>query len=158
MKIADSAEIGHEGCAHQELADAGVRQPALDEHGVDDGERCRREGSSRNQGRARTPIEHEVGGGRGNDEWAQERDHADPERGSEPAAHVGRIDLHPGEKCEDDRPELGDEVEPVLRLQLQHVSRRDTEGELEQGHGHAELDREHAGDENYGGEDCCELD
>jgi len=41
---------------------------------------------------------------------------------------------------------------------VQQVARRDTEGELEQGHGHAELDRDHTGDENYGGEDCCELD
>ncbi len=72
--------------------------------------------------------------------------------------HVHRIDFHPGEKCEDDRSELGDEVEPLLRLQVKEVARRNAEGELEQGYGHAELDRDHAGDEDYGGEDCCELD
>jgi hypothetical protein len=43
-------------------------------------------------------------------------------------------------------------------LQVEEVACRDTEGELEQGHGHTELDRDHAGDENYGGKDCCELD
>jgi hypothetical protein len=30
--------------------------------------------------------------------------------------------------------------------------------ELQQSHGHAELDRYDAGDENYGGKNCCELD
>ena len=152
------AEIRHERRAHQELADAGVGQPTLDKDGVHDRKRRRRKGGSGDQGRARAPIEEEIGNGRGNDEGPDEGDHADAERSAEAAAHVGRVDFHPGEKREHDRPELGDEVEPFLRLQVKEVARCDTEGELEQGHGHADLDRDDAGDENYGGEDCCELD
>ena len=144
--------------AHHQLADTGVRQPTLDEDGVHHRERRRRKGGSGNQGCAGTPIEDEIRSGGGNDEGPEKGDHADTERSSEPAPHVRRIDFHPGEEREDDRPELGDEVEPFLRLQVKEVARSDAEGELEQGHGHADLDRDHAGDENYGGEDCCELD
>jgi hypothetical protein len=43
-------------------------------------------------------------------------------------------------------------------LQVEEVACRNTEGELEQSYGHAEFDRDHAGDEDYGGEDRCELD
>src|SRR2546429_344809 len=67
--------------------------------------------------KARAQTRGEIRSGRTNDKGPDKRGHANPERGSEAATHVGRIALHPGEKCEDDRPELGDEVEPLLGLQ-----------------------------------------
>jgi hypothetical protein len=40
---------------------------------------------------------------------------------------------------------------------MEDVPGRDAERQLEQRHGHAELDRDDAGNENDSGEKCCEL-
>jgi len=47
--------------------------------------------------------------------------------------------------------------EPALCLEMEDVPGRDAERQLEQRHGHAELDRDDAGNENDSGEKCCEL-
>jgi hypothetical protein len=43
-------------------------------------------------------------------------------------------------------------------VKIEDVSNGDTQTELEQGDGDPELDREHAGEQDYGGEDRGELD
>jgi hypothetical protein len=40
---------------------------------------------------------------------------------------------------------------------VKQVSREDADRQFEQGNRDAELDGEHAGDEDDGGENCCEL-
>ena len=65
--------------------------------------------------------------------------------------------LHPGEEGEDDRGEGRDEIEPLLRVQVEGVAGNDAERELDERDGDAELDREHARDENHCGENCGEL-
>jgi hypothetical protein len=82
---------------------------------------------------------------------------ADPERRPEPPAHIAGIDLHSGQKREHDRSELGDEVEPILRLEMEDVSGGDAERQLEQRDSDTELDRDDAGDEDESGENCGEL-
>jgi len=57
-----------------------------------------------------------------------------------------------------DRSELGDEVEPVLRVQVEGVSGDDAERQLQQRNRHAQLDRDDARNEDDGGESCGELD
>jgi hypothetical protein len=65
--------------------------------------------------------------------------------------------LHSGEKGEDDRGEPGDEVEPLLRLEVEDVPGHDAERQLDQGDGNPELDRGYARDEHDGSEDGSEL-
>src|SRR5439155_18818259 len=60
-----------------------------------------RQRGPRDQGSTRAPIEHEVRDERGDDERADERDDADPERRLETPPHVARIDFHPGEEREE---------------------------------------------------------
>jgi hypothetical protein len=112
----------------------------------------------RDQGRSRAPVEHEVRDERCDGEWSGERNDPNAERGSEASTHVCGIDLHSRKKREHDRPELGDEVEPVLGLEMEDIPGSDSERQLEQRDRHAELDRDDAGDEHDSGENCCELD
>jgi hypothetical protein len=42
--------------------------------------------------------------------------------------------------------------------EVEEVSDDDSECQLEQGDGDAELDGDHRGNDDYGGEDCSELD
>jgi hypothetical protein len=125
---------------------------ALDQDRVDDRERSSRERGASDQGRLQRPVEQEERNERGDDERAGERGDPDPDRRLKSAAHVTGIDLHSGQEREHDRGERGNEVEPLLARKIEHISGDDAQGELEQRHGHAELDREHARDEN----DYCE--
>jgi hypothetical protein len=73
-------------------------------------------------------------------------------------SHVDRIDLHPGEEGQDDRGELGDEVEPLRRVEIEDVADDDAERQFKQGNGDAELDREHRGKQHHCPEYGCQLD
>jgi hypothetical protein len=63
----------------------------------------------------------------------------------------------PGEEREHDRRERGDEVEPLLRLEVEDVPGDDAERQFDQCDGDAELDGGHARDEHDGGENGGEL-
>ena len=104
------------------------------------------------------PADQEVRHRRGDDEGAREGGEAEAERSREPTAHVGRIDLHAGEERQDDRSELRHEVKPFGAAEIEDVPDDDAECQLDQRHRHAELDGHHRGDDDYGGEDCSELD
>ena len=78
-----------------------------------------------------------------------------PTDAPESAAHVRRVYLHPGEESQDDGRELGDEVEPLLRLEMKEVACDDAERQFKQRYGDAEFDRQHARKEHNCGEDCC---
>jgi hypothetical protein len=91
-------QIGDEGRAHQQLPDADLGQASLDEDGVDDGQRGRRKRGSRDQRGLRSPTEQEIGDGGGGNERPCERDDADPDRGLEPATHVGGSTSIPARK------------------------------------------------------------
>jgi hypothetical protein len=58
---------------------------------------------------------------------------------------------------EDDRGEGGEEVEPLLRLQVEDVPRNDAERQLDQRDGDTELDGSDAREEHEGGEEGGEL-
>jgi hypothetical protein len=73
-------------------------------------------------------------------------------------AQIGRVDFHARQEGEDDGRERGDEVEPLLGLEVEDVPDDDAERQLDQGDGDAELDRRHTGDEDDDGEDCGKLD
>ena len=131
MKIAESAtsraEVGDECCAHQELADLGIGQATLDQHRIDDRQRGRRERRARDQRRATAPVEREIRDERSDDERANERHDPDPDRWPQPPPHVARVDLHPGQKRQNDRREPGNQRQPVLRLQVEDVADRNAE-------------------------------
>jgi len=93
----------------------------------------------------------EVAGERRDDEGAGEGGDPDPKRGLEPPAHVGGVDLHPGQEREHNRGERSDEIELLLTVKFEDVACDGAQGELEQRDGDAELDQEHARDEH----DCC---
>jgi hypothetical protein len=63
----------------------------------------------------------------------------------------------PGEEGEHDRRERGDEVEPLLRLEVEDVPGGDPECQLDQRDGDPEFDRGHARDQHGGGKDGGEL-
>jgi hypothetical protein len=75
-KIAESASAVQrsvdEGGAHQELAGAGVRKAALDEHRVDHRQRRGRERRSGDQRRSGAPVQQEIRRKRGDDERPDE--------------------------------------------------------------------------------------
>jgi hypothetical protein len=99
-----------------------------------------------------------VGDQRTDDERPDERDQPDSDRRAEARTEVARIHLQASEEGEHDRGERGDEVEPLLRVEVEDVAHDDAEAELEQGDRDPQLDREHAGEQDCGGEDRGELD
>ena len=119
-----------------------VGQAALDEHGVDDRQRGRRERGAGDQRCLERPVEQEVRDERGDDERAGERGNTDPDRRPSTVSHVIGIDLHPCEEGEHDRGELGDEVEPLLTGQVEDVADDDAKRKLDQRDGDAKLDRD----------------
>jgi hypothetical protein len=68
------------------------------------------------------------------------------------------FDLHPGEEREDYRRERGQQVEPLLTLDVEDVAEGDADGQLDERDGDAELDRDDACEKDGGGENRRELD
>jgi hypothetical protein len=148
MKIAESAtargtEVGDEGGTHQQLPDIRGRQGALHQHGVDDRERGRREGGTCDQGRLQRPADQKVRRERCHNERPEERGDADADRRLRPVAQVDRIDLHPRQEGEDDGGELGDEVEPLRRVQVEEIADHNAERQFDQSDRNAKLDGNH---------------
>src|SRR5919201_1253443 len=80
-----------------------------------------------------------------------------PSDGAETPPEVGGIDLHAGEKGEDDGGEGGDEVEPRLRVHVEGIPREHAESELDERDRHAQLDGDDACSEDDSCENCCGL-
>jgi hypothetical protein len=64
----------------------------------------------------------------------------------------------PRKERKDDPCEGSQDVEPLLALQPAEVAGGDTEGQLDQSDGDAELDRHHAREQDEPREKCCQLD
>ncbi len=151
------AQVGHEGGAHQELPDVRVGESSLDEDRVDDRERRGRECRPGDERRPPAPVEGDVRHDGRDHERTDEGHDTDADRRGQATAHVRRVDLHPGEKGEDDRGEAGDERQPVLRLDLEGVAGDDAERQLDERDRDADLDRDHAREKREAYEDCGEL-
>jgi hypothetical protein len=153
------AHVGHEAGRHDEFADPRLVEPGLHQHRVDDGQRRRREGGAGDQRCLHAPVEQPVGDERGDNERADEGHQSDPDRRAEALAKVVGVDLGTSQERQHDRRELRDEHQPVrIRIQAEGIAGDHPETELEQGHRDPQLDRQHAGEDNGGGENCGELD
>jgi hypothetical protein len=142
----------------KELAECCLVETVLDQDRVDHRQRGRRQRRPGDQRRLEGPVKRQVGDQRTDDERPDERNQPDPDRRAEARTEIARVHLEASEKGEHDRGERRDEVEPLLRLELEDVADHDAEAELEQSDGDPQLDREHAGEHHHGGEDRGELD
>src|SRR5256885_8099065 len=121
--------------------------PVSNQHGVDQGQRRRREGDAGDLRRRARPAEHPRAEEPGAEERRCEGNAADQHALLELLAHHARIDLRAGEERQEDAAEGGEEIHPRRARQAEKVARDDAEADLDQGHGDAELDRGDAGDE-----------
>jgi len=127
-------------------------------HRVDDGQRGRRERCPGDERGLCRPVQQAVGGEPGKHEGPGERDQPDRHRRDPALAEVVGVDLGAGQERQHDRGERRDEHQPRrIGVQSEEVAEHDAEPELEQRHRDADLDREHAGQHDHGGEHARKL-